>query len=104
MNPQWTDNKTHELKTDNEMFEAVYSGFKGYEIRFDDRGYQVGDWLHLKETEFTGEEMKAGKPLVFTGGPPYLSSRATANRAVPTPSGCLTRRDRQRKRNSSKSS
>lgn len=58
---------THELKTDPEVFEALHQGNKTFEIRFDDRGYRVGDRLLLKETRHSGEEMKQGKPLVYTG-------------------------------------
>ncbi len=57
----------HELKTDPEVFEAVFEKKKGYEIRFDDRGYQVGDLLRLLETTYTGAEMKEGAPLKYTG-------------------------------------
>lgn len=70
----------HSLKTDPEVFEAVLSGKKTYEIRKnDDRTFKVGDFLRLMETQYTGEEMKShhngaypgamveGKPLVFTG-------------------------------------
>jgi hypothetical protein len=57
----------HELKTDPEVFQATYEGKKPFEIRFDDRGFVVGDVLALKETQFSGEEMKAGKPLLYTG-------------------------------------
>ncbi len=57
----------HKLKTDSEVYRAVESGFKTFEIRKDDRGYQVGDILTLCETKYTGEEMKTGKPLEYTG-------------------------------------
>lgn len=58
---------THELKTDAEVFTAVLSGAKTFEIRFNDRGFQVGDTLRLRETVWPGEAIKAGKPLTYTG-------------------------------------
>jgi hypothetical protein len=60
--------KTHELKTDPAMFRAVAEGVKTYEIRKDDRGFEVGDRLYLNETLSTGAEMAAGAPLEYTGG------------------------------------
>ena len=57
----------HELKTDPEIFEAVYTGKKTYELRRNDREFKVGDTLHLKETEHTGREMEQGLPLIYTG-------------------------------------
>jgi len=57
----------HELKTDHDVFEESWRGKKKWEIRFNDRNYQVGDWIRLNETAYTGEEMKAGKPLEYTG-------------------------------------
>ena len=59
--------KIHNLKTDQEAFSAVLCGEKTYEIRYNDRNYQAGDILVLKETKFTGVEMKQGSPLEFTG-------------------------------------
>jgi post-segregation antitoxin (ccd killing protein) len=56
----------HILKTDLEVFEAVIQGKKTYEIRYNDRGYKVGDTLILKETKYTGREMKDGMPLIYT--------------------------------------
>jgi len=55
----------HELKTDPVVFDAVANGLKTFEIRYDDRGYQVGDQLILNKTRYTGDEMKQGKPLEY---------------------------------------
>jgi len=74
----------HELKTDSAVFQAVHEGKKTFEIRKNDRNFKVGDELWLKETVYTGEEMKPvyepnsefpfdaspptpGKPLEYTG-------------------------------------
>ncbi len=59
----------HELKTDPAVFEAVLDGSKTHEIRFNDRNFQVGDILRLRETRYTGQEMKGPepRPLEFTG-------------------------------------
>jgi hypothetical protein len=59
--------RTHELKTDPEVFVAVVAGKKTHEIRLNDRGFQVGEDLLLRETVSSGAEMKAGAPLVYTG-------------------------------------
>lgn len=59
--------KKHALKTDPEVFDAVAAGLKTFEIRKDDRGYEVGDILYLERTRFTGAEMSDGKPLEYTG-------------------------------------
>lgn len=59
--------RIQELKTDPEVFQAAWDGRKTFEIRFNDRDFQVGDSLYLLETQHTGEEMRAGAPLVYTG-------------------------------------
>jgi Domain of unknown function (DUF3850) len=57
----------HELKTDPDVFVAVRDGEKTYEIRKDDRGFAVGDLLWLRQTRHSGEAMRTGGPLEYTG-------------------------------------
>ena len=57
----------HELKTDPKVFAESWNDKKRFEIRRDDRDFKVGDTLTLRETKYTGEEMKNGKPLFYTG-------------------------------------
>lgn len=59
--------RTHILKTDPEPFNAVWHTVKRFEIRKNDRDFRVGDFLFLRETEATGEQMKKGYPLRYTG-------------------------------------
>lgn len=44
-------NTTHELKTWKPFFEAVIKGDKTFEMRKDDRGFEVGDNLRLVEVD-----------------------------------------------------
>lgn len=58
----------HDLKADPQPFADVLAGRKTHEIRSEaDRTYHVGDVLRLHETAATGEQMRAGAPLAFTG-------------------------------------
>lgn len=43
----------HDLKTDPVYFERVFNGEKTFEVRKDDRGYQSGDTLILREFDRT---------------------------------------------------
>ena len=52
--------KTHELKILPQYFQAAWNGTKTFEIRKNDRDYQVGDVLVLKEWDgerFTGSAL-----------------------------------------------
>lgn len=42
----------HELKTSPGYFEQIWQGLKTFEIRYDDRGYQRGDTVELREFDF----------------------------------------------------
>ena len=61
------DTKHHKLKTDPVVFQDSWTGHKNFEIRYNDRDFQVGDSITLRETVYSGEEMKEGKPLEYTG-------------------------------------
>jgi hypothetical protein len=54
---------THELKTWKEYFIDVWENRKKFEVRYNDRDFQVGDKLFLNEwdtfrTEYTGRSIK----------------------------------------------
>ena len=59
--------KIHELKTDSEVFCAVIAKIKTFEIRKNDRDFKFGDYLHLRETLYTGKDMINGHKLEYTG-------------------------------------
>lgn len=59
--------KEHVLKCDPLPFEALRLGEKTSEVRLDDRQFEVGDLLVLRETEETGRNMRVGAPLAYTG-------------------------------------
>lgn len=51
---------THDLKIKPEYFEQVQLGFKTFEVRKNDRNFQVGDKLLLKEWSggYTGRKIE----------------------------------------------
>ena len=64
--------KTHELKILPHYFDAVEKGIKTFEIRKNDRDFQVGDYLMLNEWEeglsdSTGPEKVIVKERGYTG-------------------------------------
>jgi hypothetical protein len=64
---------THILKTWPEPFEAAWRGDKTFEIRVNDRDFQVGDELQLTEWnnatgEYTGRAITAVVRYIVYGG------------------------------------
>jgi ASC-1-like (ASCH) protein len=66
---------THELKTWPEYFQAIWDGRKRFEVRKNDRDYQEGDILILKETasvgknyQYTGRTISCQVEYVLQGG------------------------------------
>lgn len=55
--------RTHDLKTIQPYFDALKTGQKRFEIRKNDRDFQVGDYLHLQE--YDTEKGYTGKDLFF---------------------------------------
>lgn len=63
----------HELKAWPEYFRAVYSGQKSFEIRKNDRDYQKGDTLTIREfnpdnSTYTGRSCSRRVTYVLPGG------------------------------------
>ena len=64
----------HEIKILPEYFEPVFRSVKRFELRKNDRDYQVGDRVTLKEwdgTEYTGNELTVGIRYVLKDCPEY---------------------------------
>lgn len=52
----------HELKILPKYYRAIEKGLKTFEVRFNDRNFQVGDMLELKEwfgSEYSGRYINA---------------------------------------------
>lgn len=65
---------THELKTEPQYFEASLRGDKPYEIRRNDRGFEVGDYLRLREFDrstevYSGRELTVVVTHILSGAP-----------------------------------
>ncbi len=64
--------KKHTLKTINPYFEAAWSGVKTFEVRKNDRDFNVGDRVDLVEYEaesdnFTGRAIRAEITYILEG-------------------------------------
>jgi len=63
---------THELKTWPEPFDAIWNGKKTFEVRKNDRGFEVGDVVVLREYTpstgvYSGRQVSAKIGYVLTG-------------------------------------
>lgn len=55
----------HQLKCRKEYFGAIMSGNKKFEVRKDDRGFQVGDFLALNEcVHDEGRDIETGRCML----------------------------------------
>lgn len=54
----------HELKTWPQFFARIFTGQKKFELRKDDRHYEIGDSLHLKEFDPTSNEYTGREKIV----------------------------------------
>lgn len=66
--------KRHEIKILPQYYEAASKGIKQFELRKDDRDYQVGDLVRLREwdgKEYTGNKMIVGIKYVLRDCPEY---------------------------------
>jgi len=62
----------HVLKVWPEYFDALQSGEKTFELRKDDRGFRVGEWLHLREWDprreiYSGRELYRKITYIISG-------------------------------------
>ena|SRR3990167_2974124 len=87
-----TTQTTHDLKVWPKHYQGLVSGDKRFEIRRDDRGFQVGDVLHLQEWkptivdgvwnsrgEYTGRELHATVTYIIRGGEQLASEQPYLN-------------------------
>lgn len=63
----------HFLKTNQEFIQPIIDELKLFELRFNDRGFSVGDHLTLQgwdpiNKEYTGVEVEVYVPFILTGG------------------------------------
>ena len=64
----------HKLKIQQQYFEAVFKGLKTFELRKDDRKFQVGDWILLqeyKDNHYTGRTIACMISYILRNCPEY---------------------------------
>ena len=63
----------HTVKIKPKYYEAVLSGEKNFELRKNDRNYQVGDLIRLKEynEDFTGRDLVLKIKYILKDCPEY---------------------------------
>jgi ParB family chromosome partitioning protein len=67
----------HELKTWSEYYRAIARGDKKHELRKNDRGFKLGDHLHLREWLAIGKGDYTGHSIVVEVT--YVSEPSTMN-------------------------
>lgn len=65
--------KKHEIKTWPDYYFRIFAGSKKFEVRKNDRDYQIGDILYLREydpavNDYTGREMYCSVTYIIHGG------------------------------------
>ena len=71
-------NKIHEIKIYPQYYKAIMSGEKTFELRKNDRNYQVGDILNLKEWDgenYTGHSTMRRVSYIYKGTDKYGLSK-----------------------------
>lgn len=64
----------HYLKTETEYYQAIEKGLKTFELRQNDRNFQIGDMLYLQETVngvYTGRELPQKEVVYILEGGKY---------------------------------
>lgn len=67
----------HELKIDKRWFDAVAVGAKSFEVRKDDRGFEIGDTLLISEWDPTMVEKEWGSSIESPRGDTGRKALAT---------------------------
>jgi hypothetical protein len=82
--------KVHRVKSWPESFRAVVTGRKRFEMRIDDRGYQPGDTIELREYTPNVDQLQlvpgAGTPGTFSGRS-WMGIVGYVSRGGPLPAG-----------------